>query len=153
MGANDPVEAMRDFLGKRKVGAPRREAYRHFMRAAEIQELRDAGYKVDAASEEVFERHYMTDEERGPQTLRNIYFKETKHKIDKDAVRAEVDCRADRRAVLEAEGRAEAAKGREAFDGWIKTLSRGDKALLEATNGSDLRVIADDKRGRPRTGT
>lgn len=145
--ADDPVEAMRDFLGKRKVGAPRRNAHLHFLRAAEIQELRDADYTVGRACNEVFERYDKTDEDRDPQTLRNIYFKETKHKIDKDAVRAEVDCRADRRAALEAERRAVVAQGRGAFDSWINTLSRGDKALLEAT------MIAGDRQGSPRTET
>lgn len=45
---------------------------------------------------------------------------------------------------LETEGREAAAAGGAAFDAWVLTLSRGDKALLKAGIGKELRAIADE---------
>jgi hypothetical protein len=90
----DPIAAMRGFLDPPKRGAPRRTAARDFYLAADIQELIDEGMKVDEACGAVFERLDTTDLELDTGTLRNIYFRETKSKVNKKAVAAEVLCRA-----------------------------------------------------------
>jgi hypothetical protein len=90
--AADPVAAMGEFLGfgPPKRGAPPRTAARNFFLAADIQELIDEGSTVDKACDTVFERLDTTDQELDPQTLRNIYFRETRGKLNKKAIEAEV---------------------------------------------------------------
>ena len=91
----DPLAAMIEFLGcAPRRGAPPRTAARNFFLAADIQELIDEGMGVDAACGAVFERLDTTDLELDTGTLRNIYFRETKSKVNKKAVAAEVLCRA-----------------------------------------------------------
>jgi hypothetical protein len=93
--AADPIAAMGEFLGlsPRRLGAPRRTAARNFYLAADIQELIDEGNTVDSACGAVFERLDTTGHELDPQTLRNIYFRETRGKLNKKAIEAEVRIR------------------------------------------------------------
>jgi hypothetical protein len=94
--AADPIAAMGEFLGlgPRKPGPPSRTAGRNFFLAADIQELIDEGNTVDNACGAVFERLDITGQELDPQTLRNIYFRETRGKLNKKAIEAEVLIRA-----------------------------------------------------------
>jgi hypothetical protein len=89
----DPIVGMQAFLGKPKRGAPKRTAARHFSLAADIQERVDAGKKVDEACLDIFERLDGTDQTLDTRTLRNIYFRETRHRIGKAAIRAEITLR------------------------------------------------------------
>jgi len=90
----DPIAAMRRFLDPRKRGAPPRTAARDFYLAADIQELINEGRKVDDACGAVFERLDTTDRELDTGTLRNIYFCETKGRLNKKAIEAELLSRA-----------------------------------------------------------
>jgi hypothetical protein len=94
--AADPIAAMGEFLGlgPRKRGAPSRTAARNFFLAANIQELIDEGSTVDDACGAVFDRLHTTDQELDLRTLRNIYFRETRGKLNKKAIEAEVFIRA-----------------------------------------------------------
>jgi hypothetical protein len=110
----DPAEGLRQFLGlpKRgktpKRGAPRRNAMRDIELAAGIQELRESGKTVREACTILCERLQDAGEERDEQYLRKIYFRETKHPVDKAAVAAQVEMRKLDRA--EAEGTQPAAR-------------------------------------------
>jgi hypothetical protein len=90
----NPIAAMRRFLDPPKRGAPPRTAARDFYLAADIQELIDEGRKVDDACGDVFERLDSTDLELDIGTLRNIYFRETKSRLNKKAIKAELLSRA-----------------------------------------------------------
>jgi hypothetical protein len=95
--AADPVADSREFLGLSppKRGAPPRTAARNFFLAADIHELVELHDKtVNAACGMVFERLDTTDKVLGPETLRNIYFHETRGKLNKKAIEAEVFTRA-----------------------------------------------------------
>ena len=90
--AADPMAAMREFLGlgPPKRGAPVRTTARNFFLAADIQGLIDEGRTVDDACGAVFESLDTTGQELDPGTLRNIYFRETRGKLNKRAIEAEV---------------------------------------------------------------
>jgi hypothetical protein len=86
--SEEPVAAMPEFLGKQKRAAPRRSAMRHFELAAETQELCDGGKSVEAACETLCERLQAVGEEPDEQYLRKLYFRESKRRVGKRAVRA-----------------------------------------------------------------
>lgn len=83
---HDPVTALRKFLGPPRRGAPKRNAARDANLAAEVQELRDSGITIDEACLAVYERIQTTDDELDPRTLRNIYLRETKHRVGKATI-------------------------------------------------------------------
>jgi hypothetical protein len=103
----DPIEGLRQFLGlpKRgktpKRGAPRRNAMRDSELAADIHELRESGKTVREACTILCEQLQDAGEELDEQYLRKIYFRETKHPVDKAAVAAEVEGRKIARAEAE----------------------------------------------------
>lgn len=107
----NPVEALRQFIGlpkrgaRPKRGAPKRWAARNFFLAVDIQELIDhQGMTVEAACNEIYEKMQESPQELDPRYLRKIYFSETKHPIDKNAVLAEVRRRRREADVSEIEG-------------------------------------------------
>jgi hypothetical protein len=87
------VEAMQGFQGKARRGAPRRVAARNFRLAADVRELVNDGKTVDDACGEVEERLKADGPKLDSETLRNIYYQETKHKIDEAAIEAEIGFR------------------------------------------------------------
>jgi hypothetical protein len=93
---DDPVVAMRDFLGPPKRGSPTRNAMRDFELASEIQEISDGESKtVEEACFEVWERLQDTPQELDPRSLRRIYFRQSGGgRVNKRAVRAWVRVRA-----------------------------------------------------------
>jgi len=90
----DPIAALRKFLDPPRLGAPNRTAARDFSLAADIQEFVDKGRTVDDACLTVFERLDATGQALDPRTLRNIYFRETKGRLNKRAIEAELLARA-----------------------------------------------------------
>jgi phage recombination protein Bet len=74
-----------------------------------------------------------------PQELSGLYTGEEMQQADAHVVEAEpVEL-----GELETAGREAAATGGDGFDAWVRTLSRGDKALLKAGIGRELRAVAD----------
>jgi hypothetical protein len=85
--------------------------------------LIDDGKTVDEACGTVFEHLDTTDRELDPGTLRNIYFRETKSRVNKKAVAAEV--------LGRAIGRLEELRRKAAVDG-LDSGEREKVAQLQA---------------------
>jgi hypothetical protein len=95
--SDNPVAAMRDFLGRPKRGAPKQHAMRNFELAAEIEEQRESGKTLNEAITLVCERLQEAGEEPDEQYLKKIYTREVRHPVGKRAVQAWVKVRALRR--------------------------------------------------------
>jgi len=94
------------FLGARPGRGRRREkAWRDFSLAADIQELVNNGRTVDQACGTISERLEETGQKLDSDTLHNIFFRETRSRLDKRAIEAELLTRA-MHELLELQNRA-----------------------------------------------
>ena len=131
--ATDRVVMPDDLLGRPKRGAPRRTAARHFDLAADIQKLMiDQEIPADEACRALSER---LDQGLAADTLHDIYYRETRNRVDKRAIAAELVARdvhelEELRRKAEAEGLNTADEKRFAhleakIAEWFRALSLG----------------------------